>query len=83
MTQLTSVIKDIPYNIRKTEFSEAHFHIIVHVIMSVLGFEPVSEKETSDGRIDLTIRLSGIVYIYSSLNIQMKTNLVLKQHCNR
>lgn len=64
MTQLTSVIKDIPYNIRKTEFSEAHFHIIVHVIMSVLGFEPVSEKETSDGRIDLTIRLSGIVYIY-------------------
>ena len=54
----------LPYNIRKTEFSEAHFHIIVHVIMSLLGFEPVSEKGISDGRIDLTVRLSGIVYIF-------------------
>ena len=64
MTTLKAVISDIPYGIRKTEFNEAYFHIIVHVITSVLGFEPVSERETSDGRIDLTIRLSGIVYIF-------------------
>ena len=64
MTTLEAVVSDIPYGIRKTAFNEAYFHIIVHVITSILGFEPVSEKEKSDGRIDLTIRLSGIVYIF-------------------
>ena len=64
MTTLEAVISGIPYGIRKTAFNESYFHIIVHVITSVLGFEPVSEKETSDGRIDLTISISGFVYIF-------------------
>lgn len=64
MTKLEGVVSDIPYGIRKTAFNEAYFHIIVHVITSVLGFEPVSEKETSNGRIDLTMRISGFVYIF-------------------
>lgn len=64
MTTLEAVVSDIPYGIRKKAFNEAYFHIIVHVITSVLGFEPVSEKETSNGRIDLTMRFSGFVYIF-------------------
>lgn len=64
MTTLEGVVSDIPYGIRKTAFNEAYFHIIVHVITSVLGFKPVSEKETSNGRIDLAMIFSGLVYIF-------------------
>ena len=30
----------------------------------MLGFKPVSEKETSNGRIDLAMIFSGLVYIF-------------------
>lgn len=72
MTTLKAVISDIPYGIRKTEFNEAYFHIIVHVITSVLGFEPVSERETSDGRIDCKHSIVSEAYCMNQVTFALQ-----------
>ena len=55
VTLLKSLIKNVPYNIHKEKLDEGYFHTIIHVITSVLGMNPISEAETSDGRIDMMI----------------------------
>ena len=58
-----SIIKSVPYNIHKEKLDEGYFHTIVHVITSVLGINPISEAETSDGRIDMMIEYPNLIYI--------------------
>lgn len=58
-----SLIKSVPYNIHKEKLDEGYFHTIVHVITSVLGINPISEAETSDGRIDMMIEYPNLIYI--------------------
>lgn len=60
---LGSLIKSVPYNIHKEKLDEGYFHTIVHVITSVLGMYPISEAETSDGRIDMMIEYPNLIYI--------------------
>lgn len=60
---LKSTIKNIPYNIHKEKVSEGYFHTLVHVMMSVLGMKPISEAETSDGRIDMMIETPMRIFI--------------------
>lgn len=62
--QLKCVLSDIPYAIRKEMYNEAHFHISVHTLLSVLGFLPVSEKITNLGRIDMAISINNVTYIF-------------------
>lgn len=62
--QLKCLLIDIPYAIRKEMYNEAHFHISVHTILSVLGFSPLSEKITSLGRIDMAISIDNVTYIF-------------------
>lgn len=58
-----SLIKSVPYDIHKEKLDEGYFHTIVHVITSVLGMYPISEAETSDGRIDMMIEYPNLIYI--------------------
>lgn len=58
-----SLIKNVPYNIHKEKLDEGYFHTIIHVITAVLGMSPVSESETSDGRIDMMIEYPNRLYI--------------------
>lgn len=58
-----SLIKNIPYNIHKEKLDEGYFHTIIHVITAVLGMNPVSEAETSDGRIDMMIEYPNRIFI--------------------
>lgn len=60
---LGSLIKNVPYSIHKEKLDEGYFHTIVHVITSVLGMSPISEVETSDGRIDMMIEFPNHVYV--------------------
>ena len=60
---IASLIKNVPYSIHKEKLDEGYFHTIVHVITSVLGMSPVSEAETSDGRIDMMIEFPNCIYI--------------------
>lgn len=62
--QLKYLLADIPYAIRKEMYNEAHFHISVHTLLSVLGFFPLSEKITSLGRIDMAISVDNVTYIF-------------------
>lgn len=64
MDLLEATIKSIPYDIRKVMFNEGHYHIIVHTIMSLIGLEPISEAATSDGRIDMVIKMPDRVFIF-------------------
>lgn len=58
-----SLIKNVPYSIHKEKLDEGYFHTIIHVITAVLGMSPVSEAETSDGRIDMMIEYPNLIYI--------------------
>lgn len=60
---ISSLIKNVPYSIHKEKLDEGYFHTIIHVISSVLGMSPVSEAETSDGRIDMMIEFPNCIYI--------------------
>lgn len=60
---IASLIKNVPYSIHKEKLDEGYFHTIIHVITSVLGMSPISEAETSDGRIDMMIEYPTKVYI--------------------
>lgn len=60
---LYSLIKCVPYNIHKEKLDEGYFHSIIHIITSVLGLSPISEIETSDGRIDMMIEFPNLIYI--------------------
>lgn len=64
MDLLKATIKSIPYDIRKVAFNEGHYHIIVHTIMSLIGLDPISEATTSDGRIDMVIKMPDRVFIF-------------------
>lgn len=79
---LYSLIKNVPYNIHKEKLDEGYFHTIIHIITSVLGLSPISEIETSDGRIDMMIEFPNHVYIiefkYSSDNVD-RSDEALKQ----
>lgn len=58
---LKSLIASVPYAISKS--SEGHFHVIVHVILKLLGFDVLSEELTNKGRIDAVLRLSDKICI--------------------
>lgn len=60
---IASLIKNVPYSIHKEKLDEGYFHTIIHVITSVLGMSPISEAETSDGRIDMMIEFPDCIYI--------------------
>lgn len=60
---LKSIIADVPYNIHKEKISESYFHTLFHVITSVIGLHPLSEKPTCDGRIDTLIETPATIYI--------------------
>lgn len=69
---LKSIIADVPYDVHKEKISEGYFHTLFHVITSVIGLHPISEKTTCDGRIDTLIETPAVIYIiefkYSSSN---------------
>ena len=79
---LKSLIKNVPYNIHKEKLDEGYFHTIIHIITSVLGLSPISEIETSDGRIDMMIEFPNRIYVmefkYSGDNIN-RSDEALKQ----
>lgn len=60
---LKSLIADVPYDIHKEKISEGYFHTLFHVISSVIGLHPISEKSTCDGRIDTLIETPEVIYI--------------------
>lgn len=60
---LQSLISSVPYNVHKEHLDEGYFHTIIHVITSVLGMSPISEMETSDGRIDMEIEFPNTVFV--------------------
>jgi len=58
---LKSMIASVPYGISKTR--EGHFHVMVHVILKMLGFDIISEEQTNIGRIDAVIRLTNKICV--------------------
>lgn len=60
---ISGLIKNIPYNIHKEKLDEGYFHTIIHIIASFLGMFPLSEAETSDGRIDMMIEYPNYIFI--------------------
>lgn len=62
--QVNYVLKNIPYSIRKTKFSEGHFQSMLQILLMVLGFKPTAEKPLSNGRIDMVIELDKLTYVF-------------------
>ena len=60
---MQSLVASVPYNVHKEHLDEGYFHTIIHVITSILGMSPISEMETSDGRIDMEIEFPNRVYV--------------------
>ena len=61
---INDILKGVPYLIRKKRFNESHFHMMLQVLLMVLGFEPISEQTTSDGRIDMVVKQDDLTYIF-------------------
>lgn len=61
---ISSLIESIPYNIRKEKINEGYFHTLFHILLAFVGFEPISEGETANGRIDVSLTLPEIIYIF-------------------
>lgn len=61
---LSSVYKQIPYEIQSKKLNEAYFHSIAHAIMYQLGFQAYSEQSFCDGRLDMRIEMEKRVYIF-------------------
>lgn len=61
---LKSIIEGVPYNMHRQKMNESHFHTIIHVITTILGFSIVSELATASGRIDLKINCPNYIYIF-------------------
>ena len=58
---IKSLLKGIPYNIDHT--GEGYLHSNIHLLLSLLGFDIISEETTNTGRIDAVIRFSKLIYI--------------------
>lgn len=61
-TDMNSILKSVSGPINK--IAEGYLHSNIHLILKLLGFDVISEESTSDGRIDLTIRLANLIYIF-------------------
>ena len=64
MNSVNGILKGIPYLSRKKQFNEGHFQTMLQLLLTVLGFEPISEQVLSDGRIDMVVKMGGITYIF-------------------
>lgn len=60
---IDSLMNDVPYSICKIERNEGYYHTLFHVITSLLGFRPISEKATAIGRMDTRIETPNAIYI--------------------
>lgn len=73
-----SLMNDVPYTICKIERDEGYYHTLFHVITSLLGFRPISEKATIIGRMDMRIETPDAIYIlefnYSDNNKDMSND---------
>lgn len=61
---MKSLIKGIPYDIRKETVNEGYFHTLFHVITTMLGMKPESEQELQDGRLDMMFETPCRIYIF-------------------
>lgn len=61
---VNSILKEVPYLCRKKKFDEGHFQTMLQILLVVLGFEPISERVLSDGRIDMVIKMDNLTYIF-------------------
>lgn len=68
-------MNDIPYTICRIKRNEGYYHTLFHVITSLLGFRPVSERATAVGRMDTRIETPNVIYIlefkYSDSNVDL------------
>lgn len=79
---MKALIMEIPYSVRKEKINEGYFHTVFHVISSVIGLNPLSEIETTNGRLDMSFETPDILYIlefkYNSKNYD-ESNKALRQ----
>lgn len=59
-----SLIESIPYDVHKEKMNEGYFHTLFHIILALVGFEPISEEATANGRIDVSLSLPELIYIF-------------------
>jgi hypothetical protein len=58
---LNTIFKSLPYELWQRE-NEHFYHAIIHLAFTLLGVYVQSEVQTSDGRLDVLIRLKDYVY---------------------
>lgn len=73
---LNSNLASIPYTIRKK--TEGYVHSNVHAILTTIGFRPISELTTNDGRIDICLETNSHIFIIE-LKINSSAKNALKQ----
>ena len=61
---LKCILKGVPYLTRKRKFLEGDFQIMLHLLLTVLGFEPNTEAPIADGRIDMIVKTEKVTYIF-------------------
>ena len=59
---LQKLFAQIPYQLHLKQ--EAYYHSLIQFLVYLLGFDADSEISTSNGRIDLVIRLKNRVFIF-------------------
>ncbi|MGB0930892.1 MAG: AAA family ATPase [Chitinophagales bacterium] len=62
LTLLRSLFAGIPYHLR-TKASEAYYHGLFYLVLTLLGVRVNLEDATDKGRIDCTLELSNKIYI--------------------
>ncbi|GHV09896.1 ATPase AAA [Bacteroidia bacterium] len=60
---LSIMLAGVPFKLRPEKSSEARFHIMFQVWMTLLGFEIQSEKSTDKGIIDAVLNLQSMVVV--------------------
>lgn len=72
--RLQSFLADIPARLHLPK--EAYYHSLVYLILRIIGFQALLEKETDKGRIDAVLELKDKIYI---IEFKFATNKRIKK----
>lgn len=63
MERVTSLLAAIPYS-DHPDAPEAYFQSVIYMLFTLLGYYTEMEERTARGRIDVTVKTSGYIYVF-------------------
>lgn len=75
LERVNQILAKIPYSVFKQNVNESFFQVSLLLLLTLLGFSVNAEDATSKGRIDATLDINHIVYIFEFKYSKVGKNL--------